>query len=700
MMKYFFTPFFCLLVFIVNQSAAQRSCGTSEYIQYLKEKNPRYEEQLKEAEFLIQKYIAENALNPKPRTVITIPVVVHVVYKTSLQNISDAQIQSQIDVLNEDFRRLNADTSETPGAFKSLAADCEIEFCLAQRDPEGNPTNGIERVSTTGSNWTYDDKVKHSDEGGCDAWDVERYFNIWSCDLTSGLLGYGAFPTSNLDNNYGVVIHYEAFGRTGILLPGYDKGRSGTHEVGHCFNLFHIWGDDGNGCTGNDFVDDTPNQADENYFCPNFPHISCSNGPDGDMFMNYMDYADDDCKNIFTQGQKERMLGAIENFLDFLLVSDACLPVPDLDAGLVSATQIDLCVNDYTPVISVKNFGLDTLVSLNINYSVDGGSQSTFAWSGILYPGSSTDVQLPVINLSAGSHEFLVTVTDPNGGTDGYSPNDSHTIFLNVSTEGVLLPLEEDFSSSVVPPPGFQLVNPDGDLTWQFKPTGHLSPNAAYVNNFDYNVRGEIDELILPHVDLTSIPSPKLTFYVAYQLYTNPTLSTNHSDTLEVFLSTDCGITWNTIYKKWSTDLVTVSPTWSHNEFTPNSPDDWRLEIIELDDYASNANAIIKFRGTTDFENNLYIDKINLTETVGLDEKSITSFGLYPNPASQSVMISLPSLSRAWLRVSDALGRVIELLPVSGGDVTLDVSAWPEGIYSVAVITGEGTALKKLDVVK
>ncbi len=235
---------------------------------------------------------------------ITIPVVVHVLWKTSAENISDAQVQSQIDVLNEDFGRINADTINTPAVWQSIAANTEIQFCLAQTDPLGNPTTGIVHVQTTVNSFTNDDAVKFHAQGGDDSWDATRYFNIWVCNLGNGFIGYAAFP-SFPQNIYGVVMKYNVFGRIGNIDPSYNKGRSTTHEIAHCFNLSNLA--PVSNCVDNDSVPDTPTPSVASYGCPTYPLLSACNPVTGDMFMNFMAYTDDSCMNLFTLGQKQRM---------------------------------------------------------------------------------------------------------------------------------------------------------------------------------------------------------------------------------------------------------------------------------------------------------------------------------------------------------------------------------------------------------
>lgn len=291
----------------LHQAVAQRVCGTMEYLQEQIAADPGRGLRLQQADDHAAAYALSSAAQQE-RSVVVIPVVVHVVWNTSGENVSDARIIAQVQQLNDDFARMNSDANETPAAFAGLAANTDIQFCLAQRDPNGNATNGIERRQTSVTSFSSNDNVKRYNNGGLDAWPRDSYLNLWSCDLGSGLLGYAQFPGGAASTD-GVVVDYSTVGS--LTVPGtggsFKYGRSATHEVGHWMNLRHIWGDDGSGCNGSDQVADTPNQADETYGCPTFPRVSCSNGPNGDMFMNYMDYSDDQCMNLFTDGQADRM---------------------------------------------------------------------------------------------------------------------------------------------------------------------------------------------------------------------------------------------------------------------------------------------------------------------------------------------------------------------------------------------------------
>jgi hypothetical protein len=251
----------------------------------------------------------------RPRTTVArITVVVHVLFRTAAENISDEQIQSQIDVLNADFRARNADIDKVPAVFSSRVGDTLVEFALATEDPDGGKSNGITRTRTPrtafgGDIASLDEEIKAA--SGAAAWPAARYLNVWVCTLGDGLLGYAQFPGGPAERD-GVVILNTAFGTTGTVESPFDLGRTATHEIGHWLNLLHIWGDDDLGCRGSDSVADTPNQAGSNGGCPQFPSISCRNGPHGDMFMNYMDYPDDACMFLFTRGQAARMHAALD----------------------------------------------------------------------------------------------------------------------------------------------------------------------------------------------------------------------------------------------------------------------------------------------------------------------------------------------------------------------------------------------------
>jgi len=238
-------------------------------------------------------------------TVITVPVVVHILWRTPEEDISDDQVRSQLESLNADFSRGNADFSRVPAVFAARSAGCGIRFVLATADPDGRPTSGILRKRTNALLWINDDRIKSSRTGGSDPWDPQSYLNIWVGNLSSSLLGFSSFPGAPPAKD-GIVIRYNVFGTRGRLSPPWDKGRTLTHELGHWLGLRHLWGD--TPC-GDDGVDDTPRQKTGNRGTPTFPLVrnDCANGPDGDMFMNFMDLSDDASLLMFTRGQAALM---------------------------------------------------------------------------------------------------------------------------------------------------------------------------------------------------------------------------------------------------------------------------------------------------------------------------------------------------------------------------------------------------------
>jgi hypothetical protein len=278
-----------------------------------------------------------------------------VLYHTDAENIDQSQIDSQIAALNRDYRLLNTDQGQIPVPFRVFAADTLIEFALAVRDPQGNPTSGITRTQTSKTAFPFNpfdpnateklDAMIKFDGFGKAAWPRDSYLNIWTCTISGGLLGYAQFPGGPTATD-GVVIANTALGSGGIAAAPYDLGRTGVHEVGHWLNLLHIWGDDNGGCIGSDNVDDTPNQADSNgsdVRLSDFPHVTCNNGPNGDMFMNYMDYVDDDTMFMFTKGQVQRMNATLAGPRVSLASSAGLTPVatPRLgtDSGMRSSVS-------------------------------------------------------------------------------------------------------------------------------------------------------------------------------------------------------------------------------------------------------------------------------------------------------------------------------------------------------------------------
>jgi hypothetical protein len=395
--------------------AQKRSCATVDVLQQQLAADPGMAARMAAINNQALQYAAAHVGEAQRTSAITvtIPVVVHVLYSTASENISDAQIQSQIDVLNEDYHKLNADYTKTPSAFAGLVADVGIQFTLAKRTPAGLATTGIERKSSTTASWGTADKIKKASTGGLDAWNSSQYLNLWVGTIGGGILGYAQFPGGAAATD-GVVISPVYFGRTGSVTAPYNLGRTGSHEVGHWLNLNHIWGDDGTACTGTDNVSDTPNQADENYGKPVFPQVSCSNGPNGDMFMNYMDYVDDAAMFMFSTGQSSRMnaLFAAGGARVGLLTSQGGV-APGTGGGGGTPPPASYCASKGTSV-AYEYLDLVKLGTINRTSGADGGYYDGTASSTSVAAGSAQTISFSAGFVGTAYSEYVKVYIDYN----------------------------------------------------------------------------------------------------------------------------------------------------------------------------------------------------------------------------------------------------------------------------------------------
>lgn len=418
------TILFLASFLLIGAISAQRNCATMENLERLKALDPTMESRMLEIEQQTQQAILLENTNRGMTAINNIPVVVHVVYNTSVQNITDAQIQSQITILNNDFRRLNADRVNTPSTFTTVAADAEITFCLATVSPTGAATTGIIRTSTSVTSFSDNDAVKYASLGGQDAWPANKYLNLWICNLGGGLLGYAQFPGGPLATD-GVVVGYNYIGNTGTATAPFNKGRTTTHEVGHWLNLRHIWGD---ASCGNDLVTDTPVHAAENYSCPAHPKANGC-GTSAEMFMNYMDYTDDACMNMFSLGQKSRMkaLFAVGGAKESLLTSTGC-------GGTTSTTcavPVSLNAASITTTGATLSWGA---VSSASSYNVKYKKTALTTWTTT----TSTSASKTISGLSASTtYEFQVQ-TVCSGGSSAFSASKTFATTSTTSTSSTI----------------------------------------------------------------------------------------------------------------------------------------------------------------------------------------------------------------------------------------------------------------------
>jgi hypothetical protein len=293
-------------LFLTAQNPTNK-CSADQILKQQLAEDPNLLNRLHEIENQTKKFIDRQQLYARTAS-ITIPVVVHIVYRTPIESISDAQVLSQIAVLNQDFNKKNEGLKNTPSVFTDLIADCGIRFEIANRDINGNSVKGIVRHQTNKLTWQGTDDIKLPEKGGFAGWDADSYLNIWVCNLDK-FIGLSSYPGVQKELD-GIVIDYRAFGTIGTAKVPYDKGRTCVHEIGHWLNLKHMWGD---AECGDDHVTDTPQQEKEIYGKPVFPQFStCKGKKFVNMTMNFMNYVDDDQMWLFTNGQKIRMRALFE----------------------------------------------------------------------------------------------------------------------------------------------------------------------------------------------------------------------------------------------------------------------------------------------------------------------------------------------------------------------------------------------------
>ena len=376
---------FTLLILFCAFHASSQRCAT---IDYLKGNSSKF------LSPLTTPFSPSGSRDTLAGEIIVVPVVVHVLYNNTAQNISNDQVLSQIVSLNADYRRLNADAGNSPEPFAKVAADTKIMFCLSKTDPEGRATTGIIRKFTQEQFWLSDDQMKFSSKGGDDAWDSKRYLNIWVCNLFGRTLGYSVMPGGPAEKD-GVVIQYNVFGTTGDLNTEFNKGRTATHEIGHWLGLKHLWGD---ASCGDDGIDDTPPQQSNNSYCPSFPRTSsCSINSFGDMFMDYMDFTDDECMNMFTIGQRIEMRAqfAMGHARNSILNSAAC------DTVLTQAgpLPIDTAGTEFKISIFPNPFASQVTISSNNATDIIGKKIKLYDATGKIYLVKTLQSQKTLISL-------------------------------------------------------------------------------------------------------------------------------------------------------------------------------------------------------------------------------------------------------------------------------------------------------------
>lgn len=681
-------------------------CGTMPRLEVRFNANPQLKASFEEQKNQFNRVMRENnaALSGNANRVsaiYTIPIVFHIVL-TNSSVVTDAQIFAQLDTLNKNFSGSNTDSTKIPPYFKSLFGKSGISFCLAQRTPAGESSTGIERITTTKSSFSYtDDGVKHTSGSGADSWDASKYFNVWICQLSNSIVGYSTFPQDGTEDEQGVAVDYRSL--PGGSFTTFNGGKTLVHESGHYFNLYHIWGDDNGACTGTDYVDDTPNQSDATSGCyTGIKTDNCTPSGNGIMYQNFMDYSSDACMVMFTTQQVARMESAMALYRSSLLSSDGCQPVVlrNYDAQIVSVNQPGqrLCSPLFTPAITIKNRGIQTLNSLTITVEIDDITVATSAWNGSLARSATASIVLNNIAASTGNHMLNITISQPNNNADENPADDMAAVAFQYYAP--VAAVSESFENSSFPMPGWDIVNSRG-VTWQ-RVTGIAKTGNASVmiNNLENNAAGEKDDLRLPGITLAaSIDTAFLSFQVAAATSSATSTINNTWDTLEVLASTDCGASYTSLYKKWGSSLVTRT-TATEAAFAPAATE-WRKDSINLAAYIGTGNLLLAFRNTNGSENNIYLDDVNLrTVTVNPNLKA-RGFLVSPNPTSGAIAVQFypQPVNLIAIQVYSITGQKIKEL-YTGGNAnnyySFDLSSHASGTYIIRAVFTDRVVVKKI----
>ncbi|MBE7172193.1 MAG: choice-of-anchor J domain-containing protein [Williamsia sp.] len=665
----------------------------------------RFEAQRTQFNRTVQERSAAIGNANKVAAVYTIPVVFHVVL-TNPAVVTDAQLQAQIDTLNKDYAGLNGDSTRIPSYFKSLFGKSSIQFCLAQRTPDGESTNGIERITTTRTSFSNtDDGVKHASSGGADSWNSSNYFNVWVCVLSNNILGYATFPQDGNETEQGVVVDYRSL--PGSSFAAYNGGKTLTHESGHYFNLIHIWGDDetsNNTCSGTDYIDDTPNQSVATTSCYTGVRTdNCTSSGNGIMYQNYMDYSNDACLVMFTNQQVVRMESALLTYRSSLLASNACQPVVlrNFDAQVLALSQPAqrLCGATFSPAITIRNRGAQTLTAVTITVRIDSAIVSTTNWTGSLARSATAAVTLNSLTTPIGNHLITVALSQPNGSADEDPTN--NVIAASFQYYTPVAAVTESFENTAFPPQGWDVVNPDNGITWQrVTGSGKTGTGSVRIDNLNNTSIGQKDDLRMPTLSIAStVDTAYLSFQVAAAAYTNLTATNNNWDTLEVLVSTDCGASYASVYKKWGSSLVTRTAA-TTTSFVPAATE-WRKDSINLSAYIGAPSLLVAFRNTSGNENNVYLDDVNFrTITVNpfLKEKG---FLATPNPTSGLIAVQFypQPVNLQGIEIYSTTGQKLAETLTYGQTrnyYSFDLSGYASGTYIVRAVFSDRVIVRKI----
>jgi PKD repeat protein len=674
----------CSTTAIFAQNEGENNFKEWDVETYYRNLYPHWGAKMDSAEAALEEFTRTFSANSREGDPYIIPIVFHIVHYNGDENISMEQIEDAVKILNEDFRKLNADTSSIVDEFQEIAADSEIEFRLAQYDPDGNCTNGVVRTVSSG---TFNGGENLKDISPI--WDRSSYLNVWvSNAIENGAAGYTNYPSvfngPDGEDEDGIVILHDYIGSIGT--GDYGTARALTHEVGHWLNLRHVWGDNnepGVQC-GSDLVDDTPQSI--GWTTCNLNGMSCTDGG-LDNVQNYMEYSY--CCNMFTEGQKTRMLAALNSTLsnrnqlwtDENLAATGVLEDPIFCAADFNAERKIVCAGE-------------TITFEDMSYN----GASTYSWQFTgANPSNSSDENPSVIYNVPGLYDVILT--SGNGIIDQTKTKIGYITVL--PNTGVPLPYFEGFENiESVPSENIFVNNFDEDNVWQVTTAAASTGSKSIKLNNNTNTTGEKDEFLSNTIDLSNATDDVvLSFKYAYCKK-----NSSSDDVLKVYASLNCGDTWSPRATIESDELSTAPNQVS--SFVPDS-DEWVYkEITNLSSSYFVDGFRFKFEWKADGGNNIYIDDININGTLVSGLSSVENnnlFSLVPNPANNYTVVNVNASMQEMgsIYLTDYTGR--KVLDIYAGTLNgknsfnIPLNDLAKGIYFVTLAASNNSiSVKKL----
>lgn len=671
MKKILFSFFVMALAGNLMAQVNENHCGTDEVYQQMIQNDPTIlqRSQLFEAQALAK----SQEINRKTGTVRIIPVVFHIFHKAGQENISDAQIQNELDLLNLNFRRNGPKSTQTRSIFQGVVADMEIELRLARKDPNGNCTNGIVRVfDEETENGTNNIKLKS-------VWPTDRYLNVWVVeDIVNfstglpGIAGYAQFPWAGSYATDGVIIKSDQIGEIGTSNPG--NGTTVTHEIGHWLGLLHTFQDS---CTGGDKVEDTPPCADnrDGILSCDYSRNTCSNdNPDlPDQIENYMDYTIGTCQNMFTIGQKARVDASMENWRPNLWKQSNLVAtgtdVPNAPANCAPVADF-YTVDDQRSLSQFACAGGAAVSFRDNSHNYAGSITRQWIFEGGT-PSTSTVANPTVTYADSGKYDVTLIVNNANG-YDTIVKKDFIEVIPQQAPQTA--PYVQDFEFPVFPTDGwFTNSTTFTDYRVADVGVGTVLPNnsRALVANNGSQISGARFDLYSPSFDLTNAPDAKLSYFYSFALRSTSNGISN--DLFRVYYSTNCGQSWSVMPLSTSSgvNLSTVgsTPTSQFVPFVPSDKSKWRQVALNMPNLNASQRKNIRFRFQfiSNGGNNFYIDAINIGFTAGIEDKfyeSESNFNVYPNPTAGNANVSVNLLKDSEVKVTvlDMMGREVAVL--------------------------------------